>query len=94
MRIELSKFGEVLTSRPSGREAGLAIKSYFRPTSKAERIELDFDGVLAVGPSWLDEVLSILHEEFGRERVVCLPSENPSVVESLKVIAVQREEPE
>ena len=88
MKVEVKKFGEILTSRPAGREAGLAIRAYFKPESD-DRIELDFDGVLAVGPSWLDEVLTILREEFGREHVVCLPSENISVVESLKIINAQ-----
>jgi hypothetical protein len=89
MKVVVRKFGEILTSRPAGREAGLAIKAYLKP-NPTERIELDFNGVLAVGPSWLDEVLTILKDEFGRERVVCLPSENDSVIESLKVIENQR----
>ena len=85
MKVELKKFGEILTSRPSGREAGLAIRAYLKPKAR-EKIELDFNGVLSVGPSWLDEVLSILREEYGHDRVVCLPSTNDSVIESLKVI--------
>ncbi len=86
MRVDVKKFGEILTSRPAGRDAGLSMKAYFRPKAN-ERIELDFAGVLSVGPSWLDEVLTILREEFGEKRVVCLPSDNVSVIESLKVIA-------
>jgi hypothetical protein len=89
MKVELKKFGEILTSRPAGREAGLAMRAYLKPGA-GEKIELDFEGVLAVGPSWLDEVLSTLRDEFGRERVVCLPSTNASVAESLKAIEVQR----
>lgn len=85
MKIEIKKFGNILTSRPSGREAALAIKSYISPNSE-EKIELDFSGVLSVGPSWLDEVLSFLRHEYGRERVICLPSDNASVNQSLKVI--------
>lgn len=85
MKVELKKFGEILTSRPAGREAGLAIRAYLKPKPR-EKIELDFEGVLSVGPSWLDEVLSILRAEYGRERVVCLPSSNSSVAESLRVI--------
>lgn len=85
MKIELKKYGEILTSRPAGREAALAIKAYVQPKEK-EKIELDFSGVISVGPSWLDEVLSFLYEEFGKNRVICLPTSNPSVVESLKVI--------
>lgn len=86
MRVKLIKFGEILTSRPAGREAGLAIKAYQKPKA-GENIELDFDGVLSVGPSWLGEVLSILYEEYGRSRVTCLPSDNSSVIESLKILS-------
>ena len=85
MRIALKKFGDILLSRPAGREAGLALKAYLKPKS-GEKIELDFDQVLSVGPSWLDEFLGILQKEYGKARVVCLPSKNQSVVESLKVI--------
>lgn len=85
MKIELKKFGEILTSRPAGREAALSIKAYFKP-APGERVELDFSGVLSVGPSWLDEVLTALREEHGDDRVHCLPSDNPSVIESLKIL--------
>jgi hypothetical protein len=88
MKVEVKKFGEILTSRPSGREAGLTIKAYFKP-KPGDRIELDFDGVLAMGPSWLDEVLTVLRNEYGTERVICLPSENTSVAASLKIIETQ-----
>jgi hypothetical protein len=85
MRVDVKKFGEVLTSRPAGREAGLAMKAYFRPPP-GEPLELDFTGVLAVGPSWLDEVLSALRVEYGPDRVVCLPSDNLSVIQSLRTL--------
>lgn len=85
MKIKIAKFGEILTSREAGREAALVMKSYQRP-SPSESIELDFDGVLAVGPSWLGEVLEALYAEYGKTRVVCLPSENRSVIESLKIL--------
>ena len=88
MKIQLKKFGEILTSRPSGREAGLSMKAYFKPKA-GDRLELDFSGVLAIGPSWLDEVLTILRSAYGTKRVICLPSKNRSVIESLKVIERQ-----
>ena len=91
MRVEIKKFGEILTSRPAGHEAGLAIKAYSKPEA-GDQIELDFAGVLAIGPSWLDEVLIVLREAYGNDRVVCLPSENTSVVESLKIINQQRDQ--
>ncbi|MCB4756770.1 MAG: STAS-like domain-containing protein [Elusimicrobia bacterium] len=89
MKVEVRKFGEILTSRPAGREAGLTIKAYFKP-EPGDLIELDFSGVLAMGPSWLDEVLTVLRNEYGTERVVCIPSENASVTESLRIIEKQR----
>jgi hypothetical protein len=89
MKIEVKKFGNILVSRPSGKEAALAIRAHFRPKAE-ETIELDFSGVLSVAPSWLDEVLSFLRSEYGKDKVVCLPSNNPSVIESLKVINTDR----
>jgi hypothetical protein len=85
MKIKLKKFGVILNSRPAGRDAALAIKSYIAPDSH-ETIELDFSGVVSVGPSWLDEVLTLLRTDYGRERIVCLPTKNPSVVQSLAII--------
>ena len=89
MKIEMKKFGEILTSRTDGKEAGMAAKAYLRPKGH-EKIELDFKDVLAVGPSWLDEFLSILKEGYGVDRIHCLPSDNASVIESLKTIELQR----
>lgn len=85
MKIRAKQYGEILSSRPAGREAALAMKSLPKPAA-GEKIELDFEGVISVGPSWLDEVLSALRREFGPDRVVLLPWGNPSVIESLKVI--------
>lgn len=85
MKVELKKYGEILTSRPAGREAALAMRAHLKPGPK-EKIELEFAGVLSVGPSWLDEVLTFLRTEYGADRIVILPAGNPSVVESLKII--------
>jgi len=85
MKLEIKKFGGILTSRPSGREAAFSTKAYIQ-LKPDEKIELDFTGVISMGPSWLDEFLNVLQQEYGRERVVCLPSDNPSVNKSLEVI--------
>ena len=89
MKIKLVKFGDILTSRPAGREAGLVMKAYEIP-EPGETIELDFEGVLSVGPSWLGEVLTILKEKYGASKVICLPCKNKSVIESLKVLEVEK----
>jgi hypothetical protein len=89
MKLEMKKFGEILVSRPAGRDAALAMKSFVK-VAPEEMIELDFEGVLSVAPSWLDEVLSALGTEFGPNRIRCLDANNPSVIESLKAIEEQR----
>jgi hypothetical protein len=89
MIIPVHKFGEILVSRPAGREHALIMRSSFRPATMDEPIELDFAGVRVVAPSWLDEVLTSLREEYG-ERVQCLPSSNASLVESLKTLDAAR----
>lgn len=85
MKIELQKFGKMLISRPAGREAALVVKSYFKPKTSKEPIELNFLGVDVLAPSWIDEFVSGLKEEFSNE-IVFLPSSNASVIESLKML--------
>ena len=65
MIIPVSKFGEILVSRPAGREHALIMRSSFRPATEEEPVELDFTGVRVVAPSLLDEVLTSLREEYG-----------------------------
>ncbi len=84
MIIPLRKFGEILISRPAGREAALVMRSSFVP-AQGELLELDFTGVKVVAPSWLDEVLSSLREAYG-DQVRCRPTENASVIESLATL--------
>ena len=85
MRIEIRKYGDLLVSRPAGREALAAMVAYLPLRTGDEAIELDFEGVLVVAPSWLEEVLHGLRERSGRE-VRCLPSSNSSLRQSLEVL--------
>ena len=89
MRVDLKKFGTMLVSRPNGREALLA----FRPTLKTlpdnEPIEVFFDEVTTFSPSWGDEFLSPLQEEYG-DRLVLHPSTNLSVRVTLELIEESR----
>ncbi len=86
MTIQIKKYGTFLISRPAGREAFLVMRAYEKPQTSEEKIFLDFDGVEVMTPSWLDEVLTGLKSEYGLERVECLPSTNPTVIESLNAI--------
>ena len=83
MKIELRKFGEVLTSRTAGKEAFAAI----RPTLDldAEEVQIDFTNVLSLSPSWADEFFRGL-EGLYNNRIIYLPSDNPSVKATLKIL--------
>ena len=83
MRIELKKFGRVLSSRSDGREAFLAIRPVLDPS--ADIVEIDFDGVGSLGPGWADEFFSALKEMY-EDRVRYLPTDNQSVIETLKFL--------
>ena len=86
MRIDVSKFGESLLSRPAGREAALALQAnVLRDLKEGEFIELDFGKVLVLTPSWGDEFFSMLRAQYSN-RVKILPSDNPSVQLTLKTI--------
>lgn len=85
MKIEIKKFGDKLVSRPSGREAYLAMESYFlRDLPEDELIEIDFSGVKALTPSWADEVVTKIAERF--THVKLLNTENSTVQATLKTL--------
>lgn len=85
MRIELKKFGELLISRPAGREAALAMGAYLlKGVSKDEPIEVDFSGVKVLAPSWADEVITKLAREYTDVRLT--HTENASVQATLKTL--------
>lgn len=87
MKIELKKFGTVLTSRPAGKEAYLVAKAYSLPKEHNETIEVDFSGVEVFAPSWADEFLTPLFLEYPG-KVILLPSDNASVKAALEVISL------
>lgn len=83
MKIELAKFGKVLTSRPAGKEAFLAIRPILDPD--ADRVEIDFSDIISIGPSWADEFFRALEDIYG-DRVAYLPSDNPSAKATLEIL--------
>lgn len=85
MRIELKKFGDILVSRPAGREAYLAMRAYLlKDVPKDEAIEVDFSGVKVLAPSWADEVVTKLAQEY--ENVSYANTENASVQATLTIL--------
>lgn len=86
MRIEIKQLGTVLSSRPAGKEALLAVRSsILRDVKKTEALELDFAGVDALTPSWADEFVTPLEEEWG-DMLHCANTENPSVKVTLEFL--------
>lgn len=85
MRIELRKFGTTLTSRQAGSEALKALQPTLRELKDNEIIEVDFDGVLTFSPSWGDEFLSPLLDQFG-DRFVLMPTDNLSVKATISLL--------
>ncbi len=83
MTIKLKQFGEMLISRPAGRESWLAAKAYLLP-KKDEKILVDFEGVLVLAPSWADEFLTPLKEKYSQ--VKYSHTDNASVKATLEII--------
>lgn len=54
------KFGEILNSRPSGREAALRAKQIINGSDTAGEIILDFSEVKVLTPSFADEFIEVL----------------------------------
>jgi len=86
MVIKIHNFGEILMSRPAGREDFLKAKAYvFREIKPNEEIILDFDEVKVLAPSWADEFVTGIKTAYPNP-VQFVNTENPSVKASLKVI--------
>lgn len=84
MNINLSKFGTTLTSRESGKEALAA----FQPSLKDiinENFEVDFQGVVTFSPSWGDEFLRPLIEQYNN-KIFLKNTQNPSVQATLEIL--------
>ena len=87
MRIDVSKFGDSLVSRSSGREAALALQAnMLRGIVPSESIDLDFSGVLVLTPSWADEFFSVLRQQQVGKQIHILPSQNSTVQLTLETI--------
>lgn len=85
MKIELKKFGDVLVSRPAGREAYLAMSAYVtKDIPKEEEIIIDFNGIKVLTPSWADEVITKLAEN---HPLKAENADNPTVRATIKTLA-------
>jgi hypothetical protein len=67
MEIKVINFGDILMSRPAGREGFLMAKAYvFKDIKTDEIVVLDFDKVKVLAPSWADEFISGIQKDYGK----------------------------
>ena len=86
MVVKVSNFGDVLMSRPAGREAFLLAKAYvFKEKKTGDEIILDFDEVKVLAPSWADEFIAGIKSEYSNI-IQYINTDNPSVKASLKAV--------
>ena len=86
MVIAINNFGDILMSRPAGREAFLMAKAYvFKEIKENDDVILDFDGIKVLGPSWADEFISGIKSEYPNQ-LQYINTENPSVKATLKTV--------
>lgn len=83
MQIILKKFGTTLVSRPDGREAFLAFRPTLSDLKDGEVVEIDFDGVNVLSPSWADEFITPVQEKYN---VSFKNTDNPSVKATLEFL--------
>lgn len=86
MILSIDKFGQVLMSRPAGKEAFLMAKSYILDSLKpSEILSLDFANVKVLAPSWADEFITGLKTNY-KNKIEYLNTDNESVSASLKTV--------
>jgi len=86
MVVKISNFGDILMSRPAGREAFLMAKAYvFKNIQKTDDIILDFGDVKVLAPSWADEFITGIKSEY-TVSIQYINTENPSVNASLDAL--------
>ena len=82
----MKNFGEKLDSRPAGREAWLAIQPRLREASLEETMTLDFTDVLLLTPSFADEFVTNLINEYPDRVVLSHTRENITVQKTLEFL--------
>ena len=86
MNVQISKFGDVLMSRPAGKDAFLLAESHlFNSLNSDEEIILDFADVKVLTPSWADEFISGIKSAH-KNLLSFINTSNPSVEASLKTV--------
>lgn len=85
MKIELKKFGTTLSSRPAGKEAYASFLPSLKEIDANETIEIDFEGIGSLSPSWADEFLTPLRDQF-QDHLILLPTDNLSAQVTIQLL--------
>lgn len=83
MRIQLEKFGDILTSREAGKEAFSAFLPTLHSLGENEKIIIDFQGVSVLTPSWADEFIRSILWKYP-QKVSFINDTNASVQAALR----------
>lgn len=85
MKIAIKKFGDMLTSRPAGKDAYAGFLPTLKNIGENEPVEIDFEDVGSLSPSWADEFLTPLLKQYG-ERLCLKTSQNLSVSTTIETL--------
>ena len=85
MKININKFGTTLVFRQNGKEAFAVFQPTLKELKDGDKLELDFEGVDTLSPSWGDEFLSPLLQAYG-DRLILLNTKNLSVKATLELL--------
>ena len=82
----MKKFGIVLNGRPAGREAALRLFQIVNGSDDKEKIILDFSDVEILTPSFADELLHLIRDKYGIERIAIENVETSAVKDTISAI--------
>lgn len=85
MTLQMIKFGNILNSRPAGREAALRAKQIINGSEDQEGIVLDFSGVEVLTPSFADEFIKVLREIYQNKNIKFQGFESNNVIKETLV---------
>ena len=85
MKIILKKFGESLSSRGAGKDAYGGFLPTLATLNPDEPIEIDFEGISSLSPSWGDEFLSPLLIKL-KDKLILFNTDNLSVNATLNLL--------
>ena len=86
MVVQINKFGDILMSRPAGKDAFLMAKAYIlNSINPSEEITLDFSKVKVLTPSWVDEFVTGIKNNY-KNKIEYTNTNNETVTASLKAI--------